>query len=84
MPGVEADSAGLATDAEVIFDAPQVHRADLVVVMERRHKAQLARQSGARLKGTHAVSATIPDCYGYTQPELVALPQRKAGSLLQS
>lgn len=84
MPGVEADSAGLATDVEVMFDAPQVHCADLIVVMERRHKARLARQCGARLKDRRVVCADIPDRYDCTQPELVALPQRKVGPLLQS
>ncbi|MDE2280344.1 MAG: low molecular weight protein tyrosine phosphatase family protein [Xanthomonadaceae bacterium] len=84
IPGVETDSAGLATDAESMLDAAQLDWADLVVVMERRHKAQLARQFGALFKGKRLVCVDIPDRYGYMQPELVTLLQRKVGPLLQS
>ena len=84
IPGVETDSAGLATDAELMLDAAQLDWADLVVVMERRHKAQLVRQFGALFKGKRLVCVDIPDRYGYMQPELVTLLQRKFGPLLQS
>ena len=82
MPGVEADSAGLAPDAEAVLDAAQVDWADLVVVMERQHKARLVQKFGARLKGKRVVCVDIPDRYDYMQPELVALLERKIGPLL--
>lgn len=82
MPSVETDSAGLAPDAEAVLDAAQVDWADLVVVMERQHKARLVQKFGARLKGKRVVCVDIPDRYGYMQPELVALLERKVGPLL--
>ncbi|MFK2932364.1 low molecular weight protein tyrosine phosphatase family protein [Dyella agri] len=82
VPGVETDSAGLAPDAEAVVDAAQVDWADLIVAMERRHKAGLAQKFGARLKGKRVVCLDIPDRYGYMQPELVALLERKVGPLL--
>ena len=82
VPGVETDSAGLAPDAETVLDAAQVDWAGLIVVMERRHRAGVARRFGARLKGKRLVCLDIPDRYGYMQPELVALLERKVGPLL--
>lgn len=82
MPGVEVDSAGLAPDAETVLDAAQVDWADLIVVMERRHEARLVQQFGARLKGKRVTCVAIPDRYGYMQPELVAMLERKVRPLL--
>ncbi|MBD8881443.1 phosphotyrosine protein phosphatase [Rhodanobacter sp. 7MK24] len=82
VPGVEADSAGVASDAETVLDVAQVDWADLIVVMERRHKAVLARRFGAGLKGKRVVCLDIPDRYDYMQPELVALLEQKVGPLL--
>ncbi|MBD8897622.1 low molecular weight protein tyrosine phosphatase family protein [Rhodanobacter sp. DHG33] len=80
--GVETDSAGLAPDAQTVLDAAQVDWADLVVVMERQHKARLVQKFGARLRGKRVVCADIPDRYDCMQPELVALLERKIGPLL--
>ncbi|BFI97233.1 MAG: low molecular weight protein tyrosine phosphatase family protein [Rhodanobacter sp.] len=82
VAGVETDSAGLAPDAQTVLDAAQVDWAELIVVMERRHKARLAEKFGALLKGKRVVCVDIPDRYGYMQPELVALLERKVGPLL--
>ena len=82
VPGVETDSAGLAPDAEAILDAAQVDWAGLIVVMERQHRVRLVRKFGAQLKGRRVVCLDIPDRYGYMQPELVALLERKVGPLL--
>ncbi|WP_063549407.1 low molecular weight protein tyrosine phosphatase family protein [Burkholderia territorii] len=83
-PGVEADSAGLAPDAQTRLSAEQLEWAEIVFVMERAHKTKLLARFGARLKHKKIVCLDIPDRYAYMQPELVALLERKAGPLLRT
>lgn len=80
--GIETASAGLAPDAETALDASQLCWADLIVVMERQHKARLTQRFGAELRGKRVVCLDIPDRYEYMQPELVALLKRKLAPLL--
>lgn len=82
-PEVETDSAGLAPDAEVPLSAEQVEWADLVFVMERRHRQALLRRFPAAMRGKRLVCLDIPDDYTYLQPELVLLLERKVGPLLR-
>ncbi|MBB4867336.1 putative protein tyrosine phosphatase [Pseudomonas nitritireducens] len=81
-PEVESDSAGLAPDAEVPLSAEQLEWADLVFVMERRHRQALLRRFPAAMRGKRLVCLDIPDDYAYLQPELVLLLERKVGPLL--
>ena len=76
-PGIETDSAGLAPDADVQLDGEQVRWADLIVVMEKRHRAALNRRFSRMLGGTRVVCLDIPDHYGFMQPELVELLERR-------
>ncbi|MFR0690185.1 low molecular weight protein tyrosine phosphatase family protein [Enterobacterales bacterium AE_CKDN230030158-1A_HGKHYDSX7] len=82
-PEVETDSAGLAPDAEVPLSTEQLEWADLVFVMERRHRQALLKRFPAAMRGKRLVCLDIPDDYAYLQPELVLLLERKAGPLLQ-
>ena len=81
-PDVETDSAGLAADAETPLDLDQIEWAEVMFVMERQHKAKLIKTFGPYLKGKRIVCLDIPDRYGFMDPELVALLERKAGRLL--
>ncbi|KWE37718.1 low molecular weight protein tyrosine phosphatase family protein [Burkholderia territorii] len=83
-PGVEADSAGLAPDANTRLSAEQLEWAEIVFVMERAHKAKLLARYGTRLKHKKIVCLDIPDRYAYMQPELIALLERKAGPWLRA
>ncbi|WP_447751269.1 low molecular weight protein tyrosine phosphatase family protein [Pseudomonas nicosulfuronedens] len=82
-PEVETDSAGLAPDAEVPLSAEQLEWADLVFVMERRHRQALLRRFPVAMCGKRLVCLDIPDDYAYLQPELVLLLERKVGPLLR-
>lgn len=82
-PGVETDSAGLAYDADTPLDAAQVEWAEVIFVMERRHKAKLSRTFGQRLKGKRIVCLDIADKYGYRDPELIAVLTKKVGRFLR-
>ena len=81
-PGLETDSAGLAPDADLQLDSDQVRWADLVVVMEKRHRTALIRRFARLLSGTRVVCLDIPDNYEFMQPELVALLERRMAPYL--
>ena len=71
--GVATDSAGLGPDPEQRLTPEQVAWADVVFVMERRHRAQLTRGFGAALRGKRVVCLGIPDDFAFNDPELVRL-----------
>jgi len=82
-PGVETDSAGLADDAEVPLEPEQLAWADIVFVMEKRHRARLAARFSRHLQGKQVICLDIPDDYSFMQPELVQLLIAKAGRFLK-
>lgn len=81
--GIECDSGGLAPDADVQVDAEQIAWADVIIVMERAHKAKLARRWKDALRGKRVVVLGIPDDYAFMDPALVALLERKVPPLLR-
>ena len=80
--GIETDSAGLAPDADVPLSLDQLGWADLVVVMEKRHRSALTRRFGRHLARTRVVCLDIPDRYEYMDPELIDLLEKKMSRLL--
>ena len=81
-PDVETDSAGLAPDADTPLDVAQIEWADVIFVMERRHKAKLGKTFASQIKGKKVVCLDIPDRYGFMDAALVAVLERKVGRFL--
>lgn len=77
MPGIETDSAGLAPDADCPLSADQLAWADLVCVMEKRHRLQLTKGFKRHLAGKRIVCLDIRDDYQFMQPELVTLLEKR-------
>lgn len=77
LAGVEADSAGLAPDADVPLSRDQLDWADTIFVMERAHRTKLMRAFGNAVQGKRVICLDIPDRYAFMQPELVELLERK-------
>lgn len=82
-PGIDTDSAGLGADADVPLAPEQLEWAEIVFVMEKKHKAKLSARFGRHLNGKRVVCLDIPDEYAFMQPELVALLEAKAGRYLK-
>jgi predicted protein tyrosine phosphatase len=82
-PGVETDSAGLALDAVTPLEPEQIMWAEVLFVMERKHKVKLTKEFGRYLNGKRIVCLDIPDKYDFMDPELVALLLKKAGALMR-
>lgn len=70
-PGVEVDSAGIRSDANVPVSEDHIEWADVIIVMEGVHRARLNRMFGRVLKGKQIAVLGIPDDYEFMDPELV-------------
>lgn len=77
MPGIETDSAGLAADADCPLSPDQIEWADVICVMEKRHRMQLTQRFKRYLVGKKLVCLDIPDNYQFMQPELVSLLEKR-------
>lgn len=76
-PGIETASAGLNTGADTPLTAELLRWADLVFVMERRHRAKLSSHFRHALDRQRIICLDIPDDYTFMDDALVALLKRK-------
>lgn len=81
-PGVETDSAGLASDAELPLSSEQLDWAEIIFVMEKSHRSRLASRFRKHLGGKRIVCLDIPDNYAFMQPELIELLEARVGRFL--
>lgn len=51
--------------------------------MEKAHRARLQKRFRAQLKRVRVVCLDIPDDYGFMQPELAALLEKRVGPYLR-
>ena len=51
--------------------------------MERAHRTRLQKRFRKSLKSARVVCLDIPDDYGFMQPELVVLLEKKVGAYLR-
>lgn len=82
-PGVETDSAGVGADADVPLSPEQLAWAEIVFVMEKKHKARLSSGFKRYLNGKRVICLDIPDEYAFMQPELITLLEARAGRFLK-
>jgi predicted protein tyrosine phosphatase len=66
-----------------VLSPEQIEWADLIVVIEERHRAQLSKGHRAHLKGKRVVCVDVPDKFPFMDPNLVAALERKVGPLLR-
>lgn len=71
--GIEVASAGTNHDAETPLDAELVQWAEVIVVMERAHRAKVQKRFRRWLGGKRLVCLDIPDDYPFMDPELIRL-----------
>jgi predicted protein tyrosine phosphatase len=81
-PGLEVRSAGTSEQARRRVTLADVEWADVVLVMEKKHRARLREEFGAELDGKELHVLDIPDEYQFMDPELVGELKRTVGSLL--
>ena len=81
-PGVEVDSAGLNSDAEVPLSDDQIEWADVIIVMETCHRNRLNRKFKHALAGKRIAVLGIPDDYDFMDNQLIALLKLKCDRYL--
>ena len=82
-PGLEVRSAGTERDADNPISSDDLDWAEVIFVMESRHKKRLQQMFGWRLAQKRVVVLGIPDDYGFMQPELVELLTLKVTPYLE-
>ncbi len=82
-PGLEVRSAGTERDADNPVSSDDVDWAEVIFVMELRHKKRLQQMFGRQLAQKQIVVLGIPDDYEFMQPELVELLTRKVTPYLE-
>jgi len=75
--GVEAESAGLNKGADNPVSGELIRWADIIFVMERRHKNKLSKNFRQYLKNSRVITLDIPDDYDYMDAALVSLLKTK-------
>ena len=72
-PGIETASAGLAPDSDEPVTTELVEWADLIFVMEKRHRTALQRRFRKSLGRARVICLDIPDDYAFMDPALIAI-----------
>lgn len=75
-------SAGTSANARRKVSADDIHWADVIFVMEEKHKSRLVAEFSPLLAGKTIHVLDIPDEYKYMDPELVEQLEQSVGSLL--
>ena len=81
-PRVRARSAGTSPSARHPVSAADIAWADVILVMEDKHKSRLAADFRALLQHKRLHVLDIPDDYRFMDPELVALLDEPVAALL--
>jgi predicted protein tyrosine phosphatase len=81
-PGLETDSAGISTEADVVLSSEQVDWADIIFVMEKVHRSKLTRRFRRHLDGKRLICLDILDNYAFMDPALVQLLEAKVRHFL--
>jgi predicted protein tyrosine phosphatase len=82
LPGVQVRSAGTANDARVRVSAAQIAWADMIFVMENRHRDRLQQRFARNLNRKRVICLDIPDEFEYMDEELVATLRSRLASYI--
>ena len=82
VPNIETASAGTSPDAEEQVTPDHILWADIIFVMERSHRRQLATRFRSHVKDKRIVCLDIPDKFAFMDPVLVRLLETKVSRYL--
>jgi predicted protein tyrosine phosphatase len=82
LENVQTDSAGLANDADVVLSKEQIEWADIIFVMERKHRSILSQKFRPFLNNKRIICLNIPDNYKFMQTELIEILENKVSTYL--
>ncbi|RYE52536.1 MAG: protein tyrosine phosphatase [Sphingobacteriales bacterium] len=70
-PGLLVKSAGTERSARIVVTAKMIIWADIIFVMERRHKEKLLHKFPQETAHATLITLDIPDTYRFMEPELI-------------
>lgn len=76
-------SAGIHASANNPLDREALEWADLIFVMEKKHKTKIQQRFKAVLDGEKIIALNIPDEFDYMEPALIELLEKKIMPYLQ-
>ena len=76
-PAYNVRSAGTSEKARTKLSHKLVQWADVIIVMERRHRDIIRERYGMELPGKQLLVLDIEDHYGFNDPELIELLKEK-------
>jgi predicted protein tyrosine phosphatase len=79
---IEVNSAGTNNDADNPLTSELVEWADIIFVMERRHRTKLQNRYRAQLKSKRVICLDIPDEFEFMDPMLVRILDAKVSRYL--
>lgn len=82
LPDVEARSAGISNDAQVLVSVEDIEWADIIFVMAQSHKNKLTKKFHSQVNKQRVICLGIPDIYKYMDPELIEIFKRKVPQYL--
>lgn len=81
-PQVATRSAGTSPNARHKVSTEDVQWADVILVMEEKHKSRLKAEFAGLLEGTPIHVLDIPDEYKFMDPELVEMLEQSVNNIL--
>jgi predicted protein tyrosine phosphatase len=81
-PQLSVRSAGTSPNARRKVSADDLQWADVILVMEEKHKSRLKAEFGRVIEARAIRVLDIPDDYKYMDPELVELLRQSVGPML--
>jgi len=78
--GYDVRSAGTEKDARIKVTAGHIGWADMIFVMEKKHRRRLESKFGDSLGGKKVICLNIPDDYKFMDPALIDLLLEKLSS----
>ena len=81
-PFHQVRSAGTSAAARIKINAKLIDWADLIFVMEKKHKQRLSASFMDNLSNKQIIVLDIPDDYQYMDEELIVEIETKVGSYL--
>lgn len=81
-PGVETASAGINHDAQVPVCLELLEWADLILVMEPRHRSKLSSKFKPHLRDKKIICLNIPDDFEFMAPELIEILRKQVPQFL--
>lgn len=82
MPNIMVASAGTDKGAENPITPELLEWADVIFVMEPKHRDKLSKKFGSSLHHQRIICLNIPDNYEYMDPELIQILEAKVGKFL--